>query len=231
VGDEGGFAPPLVSNVEAIELLLRATEAAGYEPGADVYLAVDAAASELTQTDGSYRLEREDRTLTTSEMVELWAEWAERYPLLSIEDGLDENDWSGWSELTAAIGDRVQLVGDDLLVTNTERLQRAIDERAANSILIKINQIGSLTETQAAIDLAQRSGLTSVISHRSGETEDTTIADLAVATNAGQIKAGAPCRTDRVAKYNELLRIEEDLGAAARYAGPHAFTSVRRVLT
>jgi enolase len=211
-------------------MLLRATEAAGYEPGADVYFAIDAAASELRGSDGTYDLKREDKTLTTSEMVDLWADWTERYPVLSIEDGLDENDWSGWTQLTNAIGDRVQLVGDDLLVTNTGRLQQAIDERAANSILIKPNQIGSLTETQAAIELAHRSGFTSVISHRSGETEDTTVAHLAVATNAGQIKTGAPCRSDRVAKYNELLRIEEDLGAAARYAGPTAFTNMHRDL-
>ena len=230
VGDEGGFAPALPSNAAAMELLVRAIEAAGYQPGADVYLGVDAAATELIQPDGRYRLEREGRTLTRAELVELWVEWADRFPLLSIEDGMGEDDWSGWCELTAALGDRVQLVGDDLLVTSTERLERAIDERAANSILIKVNQVGSLTETQAAIDMAQRAGFSVVISHRSGETEDTTIADLAVATNAGQIKAGAPCRTDRVAKYNALLRIEEDLGGAARYAGPHAFASIRRVL-
>ena len=228
-GDEGGFAPPLKSNAEAIELLLQATEAAGYQAGADIYLAVDAAASELITSDGHYRLELEDRVLTSAELVGLWKDWTDAYPLLSIEDGLGEDDWAGWCDLMAALGDRVQLVGDDLLVTNTARLDRAIEERAANSILIKVNQIGSLTETQTAIDMAQRAGFTTVISHRSGETEDTTIADLAVATNAGQIKAGAPCRTDRVAKYNELLRIEEDLGAASNYAGPHAFAPVCRV--
>jgi len=230
VGDEGGFAPALPSNAAAMELLVQAIEAAGYQPGADIYLGIDAAATELIQSDGTYRLDREDRTLSRAELVELWVEWAERFPLLSIEDGMGEDDWAGWSELTAALGDRVQLVGDDLLVTSTERLERAVEEEAANSILIKVNQVGSLSETQAAIEMAQRAGFSVVISHRSGETEDTTIADLAVATNAGQIKAGAPCRTDRVAKYNALLRIEEDLGAAGRYAGPQAFTSIRRVL-
>ena len=228
VGDEGGFAPSLPSNERAAELILRAIESAGYQPGGDVYLALDPAASEFVQEDGRYRLEREGRTLDRDELVELWAQWVERFPIISIEDGLAENDWEGWVTLCKAIGDRVQVVGDDLLVTNTERLQRAIDEQAANSILIKVNQIGTLSETLDAIEMAKRASYTAVISHRSGETEDTTIADLAVATNAGQIKAGAPCRTDRVAKYNQLLRIEEDLGSAARYAGPRAFTNIRR---
>ena len=192
------------------------------------FLALDAAASEFHQADGRYRLACEDRTLERDELVELWTEWAARYPIISIEDGLDEDDWDGWQTLQRALGDRVQLVGDDLLVTNTQRLQRAIDERAANSILIKVNQIGSLSETLDAIELAQRASFSAVISHRSGETEDTTIADLAVATNAGQIKAGAPCRTDRVAKYNQLLRIEEELGGAARYAGTGAFNNIQR---
>ena len=231
VGDEGGFAPNLESNAEAAELVLRGIEAAGYRPGIDVFLALDAAASEFHQADGRYQLACEGRTLERDELIDLWSEWAARYPIISIEDGLDEDDWEGWRTLQHALGDRVQLVGDDLLVTNTERLQRAIDERAANSILIKVNQIGSLSETLDAIELAQRASFSAVISHRSGETEDTTIADLAVATGAGQIKAGAPCRTDRVAKYNQLLRIEEELGGAARYAGPGAFNNIQRSWT
>ena len=180
---------------------------------------------------GRYVLAQENRTLTTPELVGLWSEWVDRFPIISIEDGLGENDWDGWSALTEAIGDKVQLVGDDLLVTSTNRLQEAIARQAGNSILIKVNQIGSLTETLEAIDMAHRAGFTSVISHRSGETEDTTIADLAVATNAGQIKTGAPARTDRVAKYNQLLRIEDDLGEAGRYAGSRAFTQIKRIWT
>ena len=228
VGDEGGFAPSLQSNSAAFEAILKAIERAGYVAGQDVFLAVDAAASELVDDEGKYVLAQEGRTFTTSELIQLWTEWIERFPIVSIEDGLGENDWDGWSLLTEAIGERVQLVGDDLLVTNTDRLRRAIDQRAGNSILVKVNQIGSLSETLEAIDMAQRAAFTAVISHRSGETEDTTIADLAVATNAGQIKAGAPARTDRVAKYNQLLRIEADLAEAARYAGSRAFTSLQR---
>lgn len=231
VGDEGGFAPRLGSNAVAFEVILEAINRAGYVPGKDVYLAIDAAASELMDDAGRYVLAQEDRTLTTPELVGLWSEWVDRFPIISIEDGLGENDWDGWSALTEAIGDKVQLVGDDLLVTSTNRLQEAIARQAGNSILIKVNQIGSLTETLEAIDMAHRAGFTSVISHRSGETEDTTIADLAVATNAGQIKTGAPARTDRVAKYNQLLRIEDDLGEAGRYAGSRAFTQIKRIWT
>ena len=231
VGDEGGFAPSLGSNAVAFEVILEAINRAGYVPGKDVYLAIDAAASELMDDAGRYVLAQEDRTLTTPELVGLWSEWVDRFPIISIEDGLGENDWDGWSALTEAIGDKVQLVGDDLLVTSTNRLQEAIARQAGNSILIKVNQIGSLTETLEAIDMAHRAGFTSVISHRSGETEDTTIADLAVATNAGQIKTGAPARTDRVAKYNQLLRIEDDLGEAGRYAGSRAFTQIKRIWT
>ena len=227
VGDEGGFAPSLKSNAEAVERILAAVEAAGYAPGDDVLLAVDAAASEIYR-DGKYRLEREDRTLTTEEMVDFWEDWTRQYPIISLEDGLDESDWEGWTLLTERLGERVQVVGDDLTVTNTAILQRAIDERAINSILIKLNQIGTLTETLNAIELATRAGFTSVISHRSGETEDTTIADLAVATGCGQIKTGSLARTDRVAKYNQLLRIEEALGSQARYPGLEAFFNINR---
>ena len=222
VGDEGGFAPSLKSNAEAFELILEAIERAGYAPGEQVALALDAAASELYE-DGRYVLRKEGRTLSGAEMVEFYAEWVARYPIVSIEDGLAEDDWEHWQLLVERLGDRVQLVGDDLLVTNLERLNRAIERRAANSILIKLNQIGTLTETLAAIERAHKAGWTAIISHRSGETEDTTIAHLAVATNAGQIKTGAPARSDRVAKYNELLRIEEMLGDAAEYAGAILF--------
>ena len=228
VGDEGGFAPSLGSNAAAFEVIMEAIERAGYEAGRDVFLAIDAAASELMDDEGRYVLAQEGRTLTGPELIELWTEWVDRFPIVSIEDGLGENDWDGWSALTEAIGDRVQLVGDDLLVTNTERLRQAIERKAGNSILVKVNQIGTLSETLEAIDMAHRAGFTAVISHRSGESEDTTIADLAVATNAGQIKTGAPARTDRVAKYNQLLRIESDLAGAARYAGSRAFTNIRR---
>ena len=220
VGDEGGYAPVLATNAAALEIILTAIEQAGYKPGEQVGLAIDAAASELyDEQTGKYHLRIEKRQLTTAEMVAFWADWVARYPIVSIEDGLDENDWAGWQQLTSALGSRVQLVGDDLLVTNTQRVRRAIDERAANALLVKLNQIGSLTETVAAVDLCQRNGWAAVTSHRSGETEDATIADLAVALSMGQIKTGAPARTDRVAKYNQLLRIEEELGSSAVYAG------------
>lgn len=222
VGDEGGFAPDLDSNEAALEALLAGIEAAGYEPGADVFIALDPAASEV-HSDGAYVLRHEGRTLTAGEMADYWARIRDRYPVLSIEDGMDEEDWEGWRVLTERLGERCQLVGDDLFVTNPERLRRGIELGIANSILIKVNQIGTLTETLEAIRIAREAGYTAVISHRSGETEDTTIADLAVATGAGQIKTGAPSRTDRVAKYNQLLRIEEGLGDRARYRGLEAF--------
>lgn len=222
VGDEGGFAPSLPTNDAAVEAVLEAIRRAGYTPGTDVVLAIDAAASELYR-GGRYHLTREGRSLGSDEMVAFWSDWAARFPILSLEDALAEDDWPAWSRLTAAVGDRVQVVGDDLLVTNVERLARGIREGAANSILVKLNQIGTLSESLDAVRLAQRAGWTAVISHRSGETEDTTIADLAVATGAGQIKTGAPARTDRVAKYNRLLRIEHALGPSARYAGWDAF--------
>jgi len=221
-GDEGGFAPSLRHNEEAVEVLLQAIEKAGYRAGADVALALDPATSELYR-DGRYELKGEGRTLDPAGMVELWASWCDRYPIVSIEDGMAEDDWEGWRLLTQRVGERVQLVGDDLFVTSVERLQQGIDRGVANAILIKVNQIGTLSETLDAIALATRSGYASVISHRSGETEDTTIADLAVATNAGQIKTGAPSRSERVAKYNQLLRLERDLGGTARYAGRDAF--------
>ncbi|HET8587854.1 MAG TPA: phosphopyruvate hydratase [Candidatus Limnocylindria bacterium] len=226
VGDEGGYAPSLDSNEAAVAALLDAIQAAGYEPGEQIAIALDPAVTELHQ-DGTYRLAREGRTLTSDEMVDFWADWVERYPIVSIEDGLAEDDWEGWAKLTSRLGDRVQLVGDDLLVTNTRRLQRAIDEHAANSILIKLNQIGTLTETLEAVEMAQRAGWTAVISHRSGETDDATIADLAVACNTGQIKTGSMSRGERIAKYNRLLRIEEELGDAAQYAGRRAFVANR----
>jgi enolase len=221
-GDEGGFAPSLRHNEEAVEVLLAGIEKAGYRAGEDVAIALDPATSELF-ADGRYSLRGEGRTLEPAEMVDLWAQWCASYPIVSIEDGMAEDDWEGWRLLTERIGDRVQLVGDDLFVTNVERLSLGIERGVANSILIKVNQIGTLTETMEAIALATRSGYTSVISHRSGETEDTTIADLAVATNAGQIKTGAPSRSERVAKYNQLLRLEHQLGGAGRYAGRSAF--------
>jgi enolase len=226
VGDEGGFAPSLPTNESALEVIVEAIQKAGYTPGEQVMLAMDPAVTELYQ-DGKYHLARENRSLTSAEMVDYWVDIANRYPLISLEDGLAEDDWEGWKLLRSRIGDRVQLVGDDFLVTNVKRLSRAIAENAANSILVKLNQIGSLTETLSAIQMAQRAGWTAVVSHRSGETEDVTIADLVVATNAGQIKTGAPARTDRVAKYNQLLRIEEELGDTAQYAGLAAF-NVRR---
>lgn len=222
VGDEGGFAPSLPTNDAPLQLITEAIEKAGYRPGEQIVIALDPATTEIFE-DGKYHLKREGRSLSSTEMVDYWIDLVNRYPIISIEDGLAEDDWEGWALLRAKLGDRVQLVGDDFLVTNVQRLQRAIEAKAANSILIKLNQIGSLTETLSAIQLAQRSGWTAVVSHRSGESEDVTIADLVVATNAGQIKTGAPARTDRIAKYNQLLRIEEELGSAARYAGRSAF--------
>jgi enolase len=222
VGDEGGFAPDLDSNEEALQMLLRGIEAAGYKPGEDVAIALDPATSELYE-DGAYVLEHEGRTLSAEQLADYWADLAARYPIVSIEDGMDEQDWDGWKALTERIGERLQLVGDDLFVTNTERLKRGIDLGVANSILIKVNQIGTLSETLAAIAMAREAGYTAVMSHRSGETEDVTIADLAVATGCGQIKTGAPSRSDRVAKYNQLLRIEEQLGADAEFPGRSAF--------
>ncbi len=226
VGDEGGFAPSLGTNREALEVLVAAIEAAGYKPGVDIFLGMDSAASELF-VNGKYVLEREGRTLDSRELVDLYEQWINEYPLISLEDGLAEDDWEGWSLLRQRVGDRVQIVGDDLFVTNTERLKRGIQEKSANSILIKLNQIGSLSETLDAIEMAKRAQFTAVVSHRSGETEDTTIADLVVATNAGQIKTGAPARSERVAKYNRLLAIENELGTeSARYAGFGAFYNV-----
>jgi enolase len=225
-GDEGGFAPSLPSNEAALDALMSAIEAAGYRPGEQIAIAIDAAATELLQPSGHYKLDREGRTLESGALVDLWASWASKYPIISIEDGLAEDDWSGWEALTARIGGKVQIVGDDLLVTNTHRIERAIDAGAANALLVKPNQIGTLTETLDAISLARSAGWASILSHRSGETEDTTIADLAVATNAGQIKTGAPSRSERVAKLNRLLRIEEQLGARAIYAGRAAFSHV-----
>ena len=225
VGDEGGFAPSLGSNQAALDAIMEAIEKAGYRAGEDIFIALDPAASEIYQ-DGLYHLEIEGRRLNGAAMVDFWRDWCDRYPIISIEDGLDENDWTNWSRLTAAIGDRVQIVGDDLLVTNVEKVKRAITEQAANSLLFKVNQIGSLTEAFAAAQMAQRHNMTVVTSHRSGESEDHTIADIAVAMNSCQIKTGAPARTDRTAKYNQLLRIEEQLGSAARYAGRSAFANL-----
>ncbi|MBN1260100.1 MAG: phosphopyruvate hydratase [Anaerolineae bacterium] len=227
VGDEGGFAPSLKTNEEAIELILEAIQKAGYEPGKDIWIAMDPAASEVYE-DGKYNLKKEGRVLTSEEMVDFYANWVEKYPIISIEDGLAEDDWFGFKLMVERLGNRIQIVGDDLLVTNTERIARAIKEKAANSVLIKLNQIGSLTETIAAVRMAHKHGWTAVTSHRSGETEDATIADLAVALNTGQIKTGAPCRSDRVAKYNQLLRIEEELGDEAVYGGMAAFTNLSK---
>jgi len=224
VGDEGGFAPDLSSNREAIELVVAAIEAAGYRPGEDISIALDPAASEFYQ-DGRYVLSGEGSTKSTEEMIGFWDDWVGRYPIVSIEDGLDEGDWEGWSALTKELGSKTQLVGDDLFVTNPGILERGIREQAANSILIKLNQIGTLTETLEAIRTARDAGFSAVVSHRSGETEDTCIADLAVGLNAGQIKTGAPCRSDRVAKYNRLLRIHQELGASARYGPRDLITS------
>ncbi|MDP9235670.1 MAG: phosphopyruvate hydratase [Actinomycetota bacterium] len=223
VGDEGGFAPDLPSNADAPQLLLEAIEAAGYEPGRQVAIALDPAASEIRDGDG-YSLASEDRRLSSAGLVDLWEEWLDRYPIVSIEDGMAEDDWAGWSLLTAQMGDRVQLVGDDVFVTNQALLRRGIEEGVANSILIKPNQIGTLTETLECVRMAHRAAYSTVISHRSGETEDATVADIAVGTNAGQIKSGAPARGERTAKYNQLLRIEDQLGDSARYAGADAFT-------
>ncbi|MEK6720115.1 MAG: phosphopyruvate hydratase [Chloroflexota bacterium] len=231
-GDEGGFAPSLPSNQAAVEVILRAIERAGYRPGEDVAIALDPATTELVEsgtgteaTPTRYVLAREGRTLDSGELIDLWADWCSRYPIVSIEDGLAEDDWTGWTALMERLGDRVQLVGDDLLVTNSERIQRGIDAKAANAVLIKLNQIGTLTETIEAIDLARRAGWRAVVSHRSGETEDTTIADLVVAMGTGQIKTGAPSRSERVAKYNRLLRIEGELGDGARYPGRAALAA------
>ena len=227
VGDEGGFAPSLKTNEEAIEVILEAIEKAGYKPGEQVRIALDPAASEFFE-DGKYVLKKEGRVLTGAEMVEFYTDWVEKYPIISIEDGLAEDDWDSWTLMMERLGDRVQIVGDDLLVTNVARVQQAIDLRACNALLCKVNQIGTLTEAIAAVQLAQRAGWAVVVSHRSGETEDATIADLAVALNTGQIKTGAPCRSDRVAKYNQLLRIEQELGEQAAYAGMGAFNNLRR---
>ena len=227
VGDEGGFAPSLGSNQAALDVIMEAIEKAGYRAGDEIFIALDPATSEIYQ-DGRYNLEIEGRQLCGEEMVEFWSDWCDRYPIVSIEDGLDENDWENWTRLVTKIGDRVQVVGDDLLVTNVDKVKRAIKQKAVNSLLFKVNQIGSLTEAFAAGQMAQRHNMTVVTSHRSGETEDNTIADIAVAMNSGQIKTGAPARTDRIAKYNQLLRIEENLGSAARYAGMAAFTNLNR---
>src|SRR5579859_3374032 len=226
VGDEGGFAPSLSSNREALEIIVAAIEAAGYKPGVDIFLGMDPAASEFYE-NGKYVLAREGRTLTSSEMIDLYEQWIGEYPIISLEDGLAEDDWDGWKLLRQRLGNRIQIMGDDLFVTNTTRLKRGIQEQAANSILIKLNQIGTLTETLAAIEMAKRASFSAVVSHRSGETEDTTIADLVVATNAGQIKTGAPARSERVAKYNRLLAIEDELGEkSSHYAGFSAFYNV-----
>jgi len=227
LGDEGGFAPDLPSNEDALRLLLEAIERAGYRPGEDIALALDTASSEFFE-DGAYKLTGEGKTYSPPEFASYLTDLADRYPIVSLEDGMAEDDWEGWAALTDRVGNRTQLVGDDVFVTNTERLRRGIESRVANSILVKVNQIGSLTETLDTVELAARYSYTSVMSHRSGETEDTTIADLAVATNCGQIKTGAPARSDRVAKYNQLLRIEEDLGEGAEYLGGAAFTQRRR---
>jgi enolase len=227
VGDEGGVAPSLPTNEAAMELLMEAIEGAGYRPGTDCMIALDPASTEF-YVDGKYQLIREGKSLTSEEMVDYYERWVDKYPIASLEDGLAEDDWEGWALLTSRIGHRVQLVGDDLFVTNTTRIARGIEESSANAVLVKVNQIGSLTESMAAIRMTQGAGWNAVISHRSGETEDTTIADLAVATGAGQIKTGAPSRSERVAKYNRLLRIEDELGSDARYAGNTPFSKLKR---
>ena len=227
VGDEGGFAPNLGSNEEALRVIMEAIAKAGYKPGEDVMMALDVAATELYK-DGKYILEGEGKTKTSDEMIDFYEQIVDKYPIISIEDGLSEDDWEGWHRLTSRLGGKIQLVGDDLFVTNTERLARGIGSKTANSILIKVNQIGTLTETFDAIEMAKRAGYTAVVSHRSGETEDATIADIAVATNAGQIKTGAPSRTDRVAKYNQLLRIEEELSDISQYKGRKAFYNLKK---
>lgn len=227
IGDEGGFAPSLKSNEEALEVIIEAIQQAGYTPGQDIHIALDPASTELYH-DGRYVLKKEGRTLSGEQMIDFYQTWVDKYPIISIEDGLAEDDWEHWVQLRERLGDRVQIMGDDLLVTNVARLKTAIERRAANSILIKLNQIGTLTETLAAIEMAKRAGWTAVVSHRSGETEDATIADLVVAVNAGQIKTGAPARSDRVAKFNQLLRIEEELGDTAVFAGMSAFYNIKR---
>ncbi|WP_217595865.1 phosphopyruvate hydratase [Cohnella sp. GbtcB17] len=227
VGDEGGFAPNFGSNEEALSTIIEAIEKAGYKPGEDVFLGMDVASTEFYK-DGKYHLEGEGKSYTSAEFVDLLASWVDKYPLITIEDGCSEDDWEGWKLLTEKLGDKIQLVGDDLFVTNTERLSSGIDQGVGNSILVKVNQIGSLTETFEAIEMAKTAGYTAVISHRSGESEDSTIADIAVATNAGQIKTGAPSRTDRVAKYNQLLRIEDRLAGSAVYAGKKAFYNLKK---
>jgi enolase 1/2/3 len=226
VGDEGGFAPSLPTNREPLDLIIAAIEKAGYKPGIDCFIALDPASSELYE-DGMYNLAREGRKLTRQQMVDYYVKWVSEYPIISIEDGMAEDDWEGWKLLTAAVGDRVQLVGDDLYVTNIKRLAMGLEQKASNSILIKLNQIGTLTETAAAIDMARKAGWTAVVSHRSGETEDTTIADLCAGLSTGQIKTGAPCRGERTAKYNRLLRIESELGSKARYAGKDAYSQLK----
>lgn len=228
VGDEGGFAPSLGGNVKAVEVILQAIEKAGYKPGEQVFIALDPASTELYNAEtGRYTLAIEGKELSSAELVDLWTDWSNRFPIISIEDGMAEDDWDGWKLLYQKIGNKVQLVGDDLLVTNVKRIERAIQEKACNALLCKVNQIGTLTESIAAIDMTHRAGWAAVVSHRSGETEDATIADLVVAYNTGQIKTGAPARSDRIAKYNQLLRIEEELGASARYAGRGAFPHLR----
>lgn len=227
VGDEGGFAPNLTSNEEALQVIIEAINKAGFKPGEDVFIAMDVAATELYKEDGKYHLDGEGVVMTSAELVDFYEKLISKYPIISIEDGVSEEDWEGWKLATERLGKKVQLVGDDLFVTNTERLSRGIEMGVANSILIKVNQIGTLTETLDAIQMANRAGYTAVVSHRSGETEDTTIADLVVAVNAGQIKTGAPSRTDRVAKYNQLLRIEEGLGSMAKYLGKKAFFNLK----
>lgn len=227
VGDEGGFAPSVSANSEAFDLILEAIDKAGYTPGDQIMLAMDAAASEIYE-DGKYHLKTEGKVLTGAEMVDFYAGWCDKYPIISIEDGLHEDDWENWSRITAKLGDRVQIVGDDLLVTNVKRIEKGFKLKAANSLLCKVNQIGTLTEAMAAVEMVHKHGWTAVVSHRSGETEDATISDLSVALNAGQIKTGAPARSDRVAKYNQLLRIEDDLGEAAVYPGMKAFTNLGR---
>ncbi len=227
VGDEGGFAPAVSANSEAFDLILEAIDKAGYTPGDQIMLAMDAAASEIYE-DGKYHLKTEGKVLTGAEMVDFYAVWCDKYPIISIEDGLHEDDWENWSRITAKLGDRVQIVGDDLLVTNVKRIEKGFKLKAANSLLCKVNQIGTLTEAMAAVEMVHKHGWTAVVSHRSGETEDATISDLSVALNAGQIKTGAPARSDRVAKYNQLLRIEDDLGEAAVYPGMKAFTNLGR---
>ena len=228
VGDEGGYAPNLKKDEDALKVIVQAIEKAGYKPGEDFMIAIDAATSEwYNEETGCYDLPKAKKTMTRQQMVNMWKKFADTYPIISLEDGMGENDWEGWAMLTKTIGDRVQLVGDDLFVTNVERLSTGIKQGVANAILIKVNQIGTLTETLDAIQMANRAGYTAVVSHRSGETEDTTIADISVALNAGQIKTGAPSRTDRVAKYNQLLRIEDELFDVAEYPGMDAFFSIR----